>query len=652
MELSNINEMKRILIGSPVRQNKSILYEFLTSLKELHKDGIKVDYCFVDDNTDEKSSNLLYKFKESEEGVYILDLKYGAIEKEYICTEDTHKWDRQLIKKVIYFKNKIIEFAIENKYDYLFFIDSDIVLDPKTLNQLISDDKDIISNIFWTKWKPNSIEFPQVWLQDDYKMHNFKSNEVVSQEEVDRKSSEFLECLRKPGVYKVGGLGACTLISRRVLLSGANFNDIYNLSFWGEDRYFCIRAVTLGFDLYVDTNYPAYHIYRLSELEGVKAYKENRDKRELEIFTLRLLDLVEKGINSLETYSYKDGFSSEFIKYFTDIESQRQINNFKEIKDYILENKIVRKTKVLKSKMNFYNHFRTIICDLQLEISGYRNCNSYYKESEAKCVIEQQEDGEFLINIFRMGREIESQNVHMTRHFKEIPTLTLSMVVKDEGDRYLREVLQHAKGYIDNAVIIDDGSTDNTVDICNEVLKGIPTKIIKNQKSKFKNEIDLRKQQWLETIKINPDWILFLDADEIFEEKCNYRIRDLMKDMDCDGYGFRLFDFWDKNHYRDDKLWCAHHVYKIFMIRYQKNFEYRFTETAQHCGRMPINVNNLSCKTSSLRIKHFGWAREKDRKNKYNRYMSLDKNGIYGSLEQYKSIMDKNPTLIKWNESE
>ena len=47
-----------------------------------------------------------------------------------------------------------------------------------------------------------------------------------------------------------------------------NFSKIANVSFWGEDRHFCIRAHVLGFPLHVDTHLPAYHIYRSSDMEG------------------------------------------------------------------------------------------------------------------------------------------------------------------------------------------------------------------------------------------------------------------------------------------------------------------------------------------------------------------------------------------------
>ena len=39
------------------------------------------------------------------------------------------------------------------------------------------------------------------------------------------------------------------------------------------------------------------------------------------------------------------------------------------------------------------------------------------------------------------------------------------MIVKNEGKRYLEQVLNSLKGHIDEAVIIDDGSIDNTIQI-------------------------------------------------------------------------------------------------------------------------------------------------------------------------------------------
>lgn len=266
------NNKISVLIGSPVHQKPEILEQFLLSLKRLNKDGIEIHYLFIDDNEIEYSSKLLNEFSQKEKNVVIYK---GENPASYVCNEDTHQWKENLVWKVAGFKDMIINIAIEYGYDYLFLIDSDLVLHPKTLQKLIEVKKDIVSNIFWTSWHEGEIKLPQVWLKDVYTQYQIERGEQLSQDEVIRRFHSFLNQLRQPGTYEVGGLGACTLISKYALEKGVCFKEIKNLSFWGEDRHFCIRAGALGIPLFVDTHYPAYHIYRMSDLAGVEKY--NRD---------------------------------------------------------------------------------------------------------------------------------------------------------------------------------------------------------------------------------------------------------------------------------------------------------------------------------------------------------------------------------------
>ena len=232
------------------------------------------------------------------------------------------------------------------------------------------------------------------------------------------------------------------------------------------------------------------------------------------------------------------------------------------------------------------------------------------------------------------------------------PKITLSMVVRNEADAYLAEMLRSCCEFIDDALIIDDASTDDTVAICEDVLKNIPHNIICNKESLFSTEWRLRKLQWEETVKMNPEWILFLDADEIFENKFKNEIRFVLaSDPSVYVYKFRRYDFWDRTHYRDDSLWRAHNTYDVFMLRYDETFKYCFARrTNQHCGRMPSNIKYLKWGHSELKLKHYGWIGEEKRKEKYDRYMRLDPEGKDGSLAQYKSIMDKSPHLVEWKE--
>ena len=235
-----------------------------------------VHYIFFDDNEDLVSKNILNQFYSNHTDVTNLQ-NPNVPPESYRKDENTHYWPQNQVWKVAEMKDKIIDYAKVNQYDYLFLIDSDLVLHPNTLQQLIKSKKDIIANIFWTKWRENARELPQVWMTDTYIFYKKEEGKNLTNEEEIVKKEEFLSMLRIPGVYKIGGLGACTLISQKAIQSGVCFKEISNISFWGEDRHFCIRAMAMGLELYVDTHYPAYHIYRQSDLIGLENYKENNE---------------------------------------------------------------------------------------------------------------------------------------------------------------------------------------------------------------------------------------------------------------------------------------------------------------------------------------------------------------------------------------
>lgn len=257
----------RVLIGSPIHQKPAILQAFLQSLNRLDRDQLHVSYYFIDDNIDAQSSQLLVRFAEKNEGV---TLERSGEDDHYETNEKQHIWNEKLIWKVAGFKNRIMEYAKQQQYDFIFLIDSDLVLKPPTLEHLISVKKDIVSEIFWTRWEPDFPELPQVWLSDQYNLYPVIRGKDWTDRERVVQQALFLYQLKQPGLYEVGGLGACTLISRHALNIGVNFDEIKNVSFVGEDRHFCIRAAALGIPLYVDTHYPAFHIYRESELEQLK----------------------------------------------------------------------------------------------------------------------------------------------------------------------------------------------------------------------------------------------------------------------------------------------------------------------------------------------------------------------------------------------
>lgn len=244
----------RILIGSPVRKKPVILREFLDSLLRLERDNIITDYFFVDDNDDPESTALLQEFARNTTTSCTI-YRHPQKTEAYVCTENTHYWTSNLIARVTKSKNMMIEAALKGNYDYLFLVDSDLVLHTKTLFYLVKAGKDIIAENHWTRWFAGSALQPSVWQEHDYNYNE-----------------EFLQKLRHPGVYPVKGLCACTLVSRRALQLGVSFDRLEGVEYTGEDRHFCLRAEALGLRLFCDTHAPAFHIYRDSEVASISRH--------------------------------------------------------------------------------------------------------------------------------------------------------------------------------------------------------------------------------------------------------------------------------------------------------------------------------------------------------------------------------------------
>lgn len=224
------------------------------------------------------------------------------------------------------------------------------------------------------------------------------------------------------------------------------------------------------------------------------------------------------------------------------------------------------------------------------------------------------------------------------------------MLVKNEAGRWLRQVCAILQEISDEFIIVDDGSCDGTVDICLEYVK--PENIYVNKESLWEtNEVQRRKELFdlcMKKSENQDDWILIIDADEIIYNHKKVRQSMILADNTIDCFAFRLFDMWSSTHFRSDNYWYAHAHYWPMAFRARKK-DYIWNNQGLHCGRFPVNCGGLAINTD-FKIKHMGWSTPEDRQKKYDRYMRIDPKGKYGILEQYLSILDENPKLVKFDD--
>jgi hypothetical protein len=86
-------------------------------------------------------------------------------------------------------------------------------------SSLLAQDKAVISEVFWTQWTPQDPYLPQTWLLDHYAFYD-RSFANASPEQKSAASREFVQCMRSGETHRVGGLGACTLISTQAIAKG------------------------------------------------------------------------------------------------------------------------------------------------------------------------------------------------------------------------------------------------------------------------------------------------------------------------------------------------------------------------------------------------------------------------------------------------
>lgn len=171
----------------------------------------------------------------------------------YSVDDVTHRWQVATFDHVARCKQLLIDWALSEAFDYIFFVDSDLLLEPTTLLSLYACDVDVVSGVFWTQWTPADPPLPQTWLTHPYGLDG-----------LGMAAHEYLDALSRHELVRVAGGGACMLVKTGIL-DRVRYHPRLDLppeGMWqGEDRTWAILMQQNHLRQYADGWPRIHHAY-------------------------------------------------------------------------------------------------------------------------------------------------------------------------------------------------------------------------------------------------------------------------------------------------------------------------------------------------------------------------------------------------------
>lgn len=185
----------------------------------------------------------------------------------------------------------------------------------------------------------------------------------------------------------------------------------------------------------------------------------------------------------------------------------------------------------------------------------------------------------------------------------------------------LRRCLDSMSKYCDAICVYDDGSSDGSTDV---IASYSNVHLIRGQRNDFTNELYHKEALLKLTLDLNPDWIFWMDFDEVIEKRGeDGALRDFAATAVADGYTFHEVNLWrSERYYRLDNQYNS----GLFCRLWRNNGYLSYAPTfGLHHRQYPDGLRSI--KDCDIQVIHYGFASDKNIIDKYHTYKANGQRG-------------------------
>ncbi len=188
----------------------------------------------------------------------------------------------------------------------------------------------------------------------------------------------------------------------------------------------------------------------------------------------------------------------------------------------------------------------------------------------------------------------------------------------------LKRFFEQITPLVDAVIAYDDGSTDGSY----EYLQAQTPHVLRGSRNEFAHEVSHKQQLLAKALELKPDFIFYLDADEVLSADAKEVLQNLGQyciDHDLDGLEWQKINLWRSHSWkRVDSLFNEGWATNFWRVRPGIAFE--SVKPGLHQPLYPSTIRKTE-KTDKLKVIHYGFADDLQLAYKYFTYRSHGQRG-------------------------